>query len=462
MTRKTVLMLLVAIFVAAHTAIAEPTTLSLTEAINLAMRNNHKIQIAQTQVYQADAEARSTAARFFPILKADGHALWWNDAYEIDVMDFVEVDPAIQVLVDYIIGDLPPIELRSDMTTEFNLTAIQPITPLFKVYQGYQAGRAAKTARQAMARRTRREITLKTIQAYYQLLSVLEMRDVAQAAVDTISAHVDQAQEFAKQEFIGRHELLTAEVELASAQEMLIRAKSGVSLASSALAHVMGLPLDVELTLTDRHIEVPGGLPDSLDDAQRLADLKRDELIALRAKAKATERLEKLAYWGLTPDLAAVGRYSYHDGNLLHEEEEMFAGLTMEWNFWEWGRQWHTAKAAGWRHRRANLEAIEAAQLVRLQVKQQFLRLDSARQRLAVMDKAVARATEALRICQLRFEENLDTSIDVMDAQTRLTKAKADRIKAEYDVLTGKSELLLATGADPWTVESSADRAGDQ
>ncbi|NLH50125.1 MAG: TolC family protein [Myxococcales bacterium] len=450
-------MALLAIFVAVGiAAAAEPTALDLPQAIKLALQNNYSLKTSEAQVEEAEAQTKSALARFGPIFRAEGQMLQWNEAYDIDVMDFIKLSPDVKLLLDSIVGAIPPIEMRADYTEQFMITAIQPLTPLYSVYQGYQARSAGEQAVKRLGERTRQEVVFQTIEAYYRVLSVQKMEEVARAAVETVTAHVEQAKEFEAQEFIGRAEMLAAEVELANVQEMHIRAQSGLSLARSALAHQLGLPLDSELVLKEDDFIVPTNLPVNVQQAQESALSRRGDLAAVRGKAKALEAVEKLAWWDLTPTVAGIARYQYTQGIILYEETEMFAGLSLQWNFWEWGRKYHDARAAEALAKQARWKAREVESLVQLQAKQKLQELEAAMLRYNIATKAAAQAEENLRIQQLRFQENLSESLKVTDAQTLLTRAQSNLIAARYDVLTNLAALRLAMGNDPGRVPESA------
>jgi hypothetical protein len=136
-------------------------------------------------------------------------------------------------------------------------------------------------------------------------------------------------------------------------------------------------------------------------------------------------------------------------------EEESFIGLTLEWNFWEWGRKYNEAQAARARARGAALQHAEATELIQLQVQQKRQELQCAGARQRVAEIAVSQAEENLRLKQLRFAENLATSLEVLDAQTLLTKAHSDRIQARFEVLVGQAALRLAMDRIPAAVKGA-------
>jgi len=433
----------------------QPIDLTLADAISLALQENRTLQASQADVEAAAAERRAALGRFGPVLKMEGNLLQWNDAHEIDVFDYLELPPTAAEIVDFMVGPMDPIALREDRTHSLSLTAIQPLTPMFSVYQGYRARRAGENAAQALESRTRQDVTYKVVEAYYRLLSVGQLRQVAQAATDTIAAHVEQARDFEAEGFIDRSQVLTAEVELSNSQQNLLRAETGEALARAALAQLVGLPLDAEIRAA-ADLPAPGDpTPPELAAARREALYNREDLQALGWKIEALRALEDLGWWQMVPTLALVGRYEWSEGIILYPEEESFIGLTLEWNFWEWGRKYNEAQAARARARGAALQHAEATELIQLQVQQKRQELQCAGARQRVAEIAVSQAEENLRLKQLRFAENLATSLEVLDAQTLLTKAHSDRIQARFEVLVGQAALRLAMGQDPAGGEGS-------
>lgn len=282
----------------------QPINLTLADAISLALQDNYSIQASQAELDAAAAERRAAMGRFGPILKMEGNLLQWDDAHEVDVMDYIELSPTATEILDFMVGPIDPIALREDQTHSLSLTAIQPLTPMFSVYQGYRARNAGEKAAQAMLGRTRQDVTYRVIESYYRLLSVGKLHEVAQAAVDTIQEHVEQARDFEAEGFIDHSQVLTAEVELANARQNLLRAETGEDLARAALAQLLGMPLDTEIQpVTD--LPSPANLPlPELDAARQEALDGREDLRALGWKIEAMQALENLGWWQMVPTLA--------------------------------------------------------------------------------------------------------------------------------------------------------------
>jgi outer membrane protein TolC len=67
---------------------------------------------------------------------------------------------------------------------------------------------------------------------------------------------------------------------------------------------------------------------------------------------------------------------------------------------------------------------------IRLAVEQAYNTLNSDRQNITTSDQAEKQATESLRLARLRFAAGVGTQTDVINAETELTRAKSNRLRA--------------------------------
>ena len=59
---------------------------------------------------------------------------------------------------------------------------------------------------------------------------------------------------------------------------------------------------------------------------------------------------------------------------------------------------------------------------------------------------ALADAEEAFRMIRLRYESQLSSQLEVLDAQVALTAARMEEVSSRYDYLTAWDNLLRAMG----------------
>ena len=72
--------------------------------------------------------------------------------------------------------------------------------------------------------------------------------------------------------------------------------------------------------------------------------------------------------------------------------------------------------------------------------------LDAATARMEVSREQVTQAREDYRIASLRYEAQVGTNLDVLDAQASLVAALNSLVDSVYDASIAESKLVLAVG----------------
>lgn len=84
-----------------------------------------------------------------------------------------------------------------------------------------------------------------------------------------------------------------------------------------------------------------------------------------------------------------------------------------------------------------------------LQVKQGFYTLAQNKQLVKTIESEVNNATESLRLVEGRYQAGLGQFLDVLDAQSTLTKARTDLVNSKFAVDQARAALAHAVGAAP-------------
>jgi outer membrane protein TolC len=116
------------------------------------------------------------------------------------------------------------------------------------------------------------------------------------------------------------------------------------------------------------------------------------------------------------------------------------------WNFWEWGKTKFRVDASKARENQAIDAAKELNDQITLEIKNAYLLLQEAEKQIAVSQKVIEQAEENFRISEERYKERVATSTEVLDAQTLLTRAKADYANALGDYNINYARLQRAMG----------------
>ena len=118
----------------------------------------------------------------------------------------------------------------------------------------------------------------------------------------------------------------------------------------------------------------------------------------------------------------------------------------LSWNLWDWGTTYYKARAAEAQARQVAAREVDAKDLIGLEITQRFLAIEAARERLNVARMTLRQATEAMRVVRMKFEQHTVPSTTVLDSQTRLSRAQANRIYAQYELILSVAALRLSMG----------------
>jgi outer membrane protein len=450
--------------------------LSLPQAMSLAIQENPELRLESARVAEARARQLSTRGLYGPKLMVDANVLVWDSAltFKFDTsaltgIDLTKLDPsklgltpaealalaghqdlltAAPKLLAPLLANFSLGNIRDQVTSTITLTLAQPLTPLLQIHSGYKAT-SYMTDSALLDRDVKQtEVVSKVIELYLSLMQVQRLTEVAQTGVDQVQEHVKRAKQFHTAGLIGKQDVLKAQVELARAKERAIKARYGASLASSALAMQLGLPIEETITTTEKVTDPPPRFTVSLSECLRRAAAVRPELRSLELKRRAAEADVARNKWDLyVPQVSAVANYQHAEGQgTFQPKNAFFFGGMLKWDIWDWGGKYYGMKAAAAKSQQVELGKRLLRDGVALQTKKAYLDVQQSDEALTVARVAIDEAEENFRIEQKRFEANANTSTDVLDAQLALTRAKLTYTSALYAYYIARAALYRAMG----------------
>jgi outer membrane protein TolC len=105
-------------------------------------------------------------------------------------------------------------------------------------------------------------------------------------------------------------------------------------------------------------------------------------------------------------------------------------GARVRWDFLDGGAASARATQERTTQTIADAQYILNRDQIRLQVEQAYNTLISDRQNIDTSTKAEVQATESLRLARLRFAAGVGTQTDVITAETELTRARSNKLRA--------------------------------
>ena len=424
---------------------AQASELSLTEAVELALQRNSRI-------YQSDKELELSRLN---IIKALGIALPKVSArYDFSHLRYrYEQESNVTVAGQTITTPLP----RSFDSNKASLNVVQPLFSGGRDWILFFGAFDTIRLNEALLERTRQEVVFDTKQAYYQVLNLSRLVEVANQAVAQMEEHYHVATAHFEQGMAVKTDVLSAEITLASARQQLIKAKNSEKLARSMLNFL----IDKELERFFELIEDDSATsPLKVDSAGcvELALQFRPEIRQMRSKLALDNKQVWLARSDYFPSMGLFYTHQLEGGLMVKddpnywedtsEEESWIAGGYFELKLFNGGMTAANVREEKIKLNQSKRRFSDLMKKIRLEVLTAYSAVEENLALLDVSQKTGQQAQENFRITKLLYAEGLAQSSQVMDAHTLLANAQTEELQANYNYKLALSELEKAVGRE--------------
>ena len=282
---------------------------------------------------------------------------------------------------------------------------------------------------------------------YYTVLQADDMQVLARESVARLEEHLKNVKAQYDVGVVAKVDVLRSEVELANAQQNLIKAENAYKISEANFNKIIGMPLETNLFLEDTLNYVP--YDKDLEYCLDYASKNRPELEQAKQGVEAARGQVRAARSGYQPQISAVASQNFGTSDAhwpADEESNWTVGVQASLTIFDTGvtrSKAHAAKANYFSAEESYRDTVDA---VMLDVRSQYLNLREAEKRISTTEVAVSQAEEDYRIAQLRYQAGVGTNTDVLDAQVALTDAQTNYLQSVYDYNISKTNLETAIG----------------
>ena len=419
---------------------ADMPSLTISDAMQLADKQNPRIKAALSQVSAADHRITQAESGFLPqvffteTFSNTNNPLWaFGNRLNQETVTQTDFDPARLNHPD------PLNNFNSALSVEW------------PVYQGGQTRigvNQAKLDRQAQdlfLTRTRQEVIALAATAYTGLVLAYHHLDVIHKSLETASLHLEMIRKRYENGLAVKSDLLRTQVHIAELDQDRIQAESRISMAMAALNAAMGAPGDSNWRLATELVKgepVPG----PIDEWIGLSQSRRPDMQYLLLQEQIAEDEIQKSRAAHLPNINLIGSYELNSQDFRNSGDSYTVGAMLRVNLYSGDRI-----SAKTRESEAMLSRIRAmrndtAAGIEVQTRQAFLQAQSAWNRISVAEAAVSQSEEGLRIVRDRYENGLLTLVSLLDAEVALQSAHNNRYRSLHDYLAARIQLSLATG----------------
>lgn len=414
----------------------EPLTLSVKQALALALANSPKMEAALASITAAEEEAQELAA--------PGR----TQATLIGDSSLVLPPPGAPQQANF-----------GGTVANFQSQSADPFARIggaLRVRQLIFDGGLLSAQLESAAARTDgskleavsewRDLALDVQIGYLNVLRSRKKLEIAKESLATAQYHVEVAQARFLSGQVAQADVVYAELPLAQAEVSVLRAEQQLTTARESLNVLLGLEPRAKVTLEDPKWEEPDPISD--DQAVQRALRELPQLRVARAEIQASESAAEAAGKVNNPLLFFGAQYQpvAYQGFISSGYE---VGFRLEWKFLDGAEGRHAMESA-----KAELKAGQAR--LRQAERESEQRVLSALRgvELAKLNEKAAlvqvkRASEALRVAMAQYEFGFAEFLVVRDAQRELVAAQVAQADAGYGRLEAQARLNWALGEAP-------------
>jgi len=445
--------------------------LSLAEAVELMEVNNPFLEAANIRIDEAQSRLRAAIARWYPTLNLSTNRLKFPGRnFGTNYRNFgkAATDPAATQRKNQKKQQFPNLELdrygewwgttqtygaSADLTLDWKLIDPKRVPEIAAARDDFE--KAKNNYLIAL-----RDLRLQTAREYFNLQKFDTDVLTFKAAVQASLVQVRDSRAKLQAGVATKLDVLEAETQLARDQRNLSDSLQKQSTQQRSLAKTLNLPQNVTPTASDR-VETLGVWLPSLQESIVAANEFREELDNIILDISIANSKANSFLGDVQPFLSIAGdarwsklfgeqkkRDEWVDMGRVSEDLDQAVYMGLTWTMFDGGRSQALAREQKQKAKESEYLFAEERNKIRLQVEEDFYKLQFQARTLITSSRAVLSSREAYRLSVLRFQAGVGTQRQVIDNQRDVTQAEVQYTDSIADYNTTLAELRRRTGLD--------------
>lgn len=345
--------------------------------------------------------------------------------------------------------DVLSVPARNQVTNAFVTALGQPVTGLLHLWEDRNSLDASAESADSLLQGGVAAIREAIESGYLRYFEAKATEEIAKSSEAELREQEELAGIRMKAGVLTKADVLRLTVAEANAKQQEIQAQAQGQITRASLLTAMGFsPSDTDVDFVEpTALEAVEAPKLTEDDAQQRASQKRPEAVAqIHAFDSATFKTRS-QFYQLLPEINLEAAYVNVQGQVFAQQNAAYVGVKANWNIWEWGASWYQLHAAQEGADAAAKDSENTIRQVRVDASTKLFEAKSASAAVESAQAAIASAEESYRVsAELVRVGSATTTTDLLIAQTALTQAKLNLVRAKYEEAIATVALKRSIG----------------
>ena len=412
--------------------------LTLKESMEIGFRNSKDLIISNSKVIGSGARIDETSSQMLPQLK-----------FSAGYTRLSEISPFVVTLPFY----SKPIELAPVFLDNytFRVSVQQPLFTGFRLSSLKNAAEFNRDAAEEDMVKDKNELAMNIEISFWNFYKMKLLKNLFDEEVKQAERHVEDTKNFLKNGMATQNDLLKLQVQYSNVRLQQIDAQNNLDLARASFNKTIGLPMVNETDIDTTRIQI---IENKYNLRELVAEARsnRSELRSLNLRIEASNENLDAARSGWFPNVSLTGNwYMSKPNQRLQPPVDIFkgtwdVGISLSWDIWDWGNRQAQSQEAEQILIQTRTSYDQVKDAVELEVNQNYMALIYDGEKLQVSRESIEQAEENYRSIQDKYNVQLATSTDLIDAENSLLQARTNYMNATIDYQLGKAKLEKAIG----------------
>ncbi len=430
--------LMLIIFIAG-TLIAQERSLTLEESLRIGITNSKELKISRSKHNYTDSKLTEIKSQFLPQFKLTGNYTRLSDNI-----------PPFEVSMPF-----APLPIRisdpilNNYTVRFGFS--QPIFTGFKLLSLKNSADLNLRASEYDYSKEEIEKAFNIFSAFWNYYKTGEIKKAIQQNLDQMEKHLRDTKVFYDNGLVSTNDLLKLEVQRSNTKLMLLEAENNFNLARIMFNKAVGLELTSPTSvIVDKIVFVESDF--NLPEITEEAFASRNELKSLSYRIQASEKGINAVKSNWLPSVYLNGNYYYSNPNPRFQpaknkfNSNWELSVSLNWDVWNWG--FTSSQVLQAEETKTQLETTfeQIKENIQTEVYSNYLTFIKSSEKLNLSRLMLTQAEENYRTTVEKYNVQLATSTELIDAETLKLQAETNLKTSEVDYQVAKVSLEKSIG----------------